>query len=139
MTEELGTAVPAAPAPAVGTAIAPIAGARKNGAIDPSTTPCFFPSLLAAAFLFSFSFSRAKNSDRVVTDRRTGKQWKPAKTAFRPKAGTSKSWEARLEERKAMSAMKAREKELKDEKEAARQVGGFSLHREHRRLTMAMV
>lgn len=38
-----------------------------------------------------------------------------------------------------MSAMKAREKELKDEKEAARQVGGFSLHREHRRLTMAMV
>ncbi|KAL0640298.1 rRNA-processing protein cgr1 [Maublancomyces gigas] len=48
------------------------------------------------------------------------KQWKPAKAAFRPKAGTSKPWEVRLGERKAMAAMKAREKELKDEKETAK-------------------
>ncbi|RPB17710.1 hypothetical protein P167DRAFT_531239 [Morchella conica CCBAS932] len=58
----------------------------------------------------------------IAGARKNGKQWKPAKQAFRPKAGTSKTWEARLEERKAQAAMKSREKELKEEKEAARVV-----------------
>jgi hypothetical protein len=50
-----------------------------------------------------------------------GKQWHEPKTAFRPRAGTS-SFEKRQEERKAMAAVKAKEKEMKDEKEAERQV-----------------
>jgi rRNA-processing protein CGR1 len=50
-----------------------------------------------------------------------GKQWHEPKTAFRPKAGSS-SFEKRQEERKAMAAVKAKEKEMKDEKEAERQV-----------------
>jgi hypothetical protein len=50
-----------------------------------------------------------------------GKQWHEPKTAFRPKAGNS-SFEKRQEERKAMAAVKAKEKEMKDEKEAERQV-----------------
>ncbi|PUU73004.1 hypothetical protein B9Z19DRAFT_1111439 [Tuber borchii] len=53
--------------------------------------------------------------------RKNGKSWKPAKTAFRPKAGASLSWEARLEQRLALAATKLREKEMKEEKEAARQ------------------
>ena len=50
-----------------------------------------------------------------------GKQWHAPKAAFRPKAGQN-SFEKRTEERKAQAAMKAKEKEMKDEKEAARQV-----------------
>jgi rRNA-processing protein CGR1 len=50
-----------------------------------------------------------------------GKQWHEPKTAFRPKAGNS-TYEKRQEERKAMAATKAKEKEMKDEKEAERQV-----------------
>ncbi|KAL7269097.1 rRNA-processing protein cgr1 [Rhizina undulata] len=53
--------------------------------------------------------------------RKNGKQWKQPKKAFRLKAGASKSWEARLEDRKALAAMKAREKEMKAEKEDERQ------------------
>jgi rRNA-processing protein CGR1 len=48
-------------------------------------------------------------------------QWHEPKSAFRPKAGNS-SYAKRLEERKAMEAVKAREKEMKEEKEAERQV-----------------
>jgi len=50
-----------------------------------------------------------------------GKQWHQSKTAFRPRAGLT-SYEQRDRERKAMQAVKAREKEMKDEKEADRQV-----------------
>jgi len=50
-----------------------------------------------------------------------GKQWHQSKTAFRPRAGLT-SYEQRERERKAMQAVKAREKEMKDEKEADRQV-----------------
>jgi rRNA-processing protein CGR1 len=50
-----------------------------------------------------------------------GKQWHEPKTAFRPKAGSS-SFEKRQEERKAMAVVKAKEKEMKDEKEAEKQV-----------------
>lgn len=50
-----------------------------------------------------------------------GKQWHAPKTAFRPTAGQT-SYAKRTEDRKAMAAMKAKEKEMKDEKEAGRQV-----------------
>lgn len=50
-----------------------------------------------------------------------GKQWHAQKSAFRPKAGHT-SYEKRTQERKAMAAMKAKEKEMKDEKEDERQV-----------------
>jgi rRNA-processing protein CGR1 len=51
-----------------------------------------------------------------------GKQWHEPKSAFRPKAGNT-TYEKRQEERKAMAVMKAKEKEMKEEKEAERQVG----------------
>jgi hypothetical protein len=53
-----------------------------------------------------------------------GKQWHPQKTAFRPTSGLT-SYEKRQEDRKATAAVKAKEKEMKDEKEAERQVGIF--------------
>lgn len=51
----------------------------------------------------------------------TGKQWHSTKKAFRPKAGLT-SYERRSKERTAMVQMKAKEKEMKEEKEEARQV-----------------
>ncbi|KAH6723515.1 hypothetical protein BKA61DRAFT_586615 [Leptodontidium sp. MPI-SDFR-AT-0119] len=53
--------------------------------------------------------------------RKNGKQWHEPKTAFRPKAGNG-TYEKRQAERVAMAAVKAKEKEMKDEKEAARKV-----------------
>jgi len=53
-----------------------------------------------------------------------GKQWHAPRNAFRPKAGNS-TYEKRQEERKATEAMKAKEKEMKDEKEAERQVSAI--------------
>lgn len=58
---------------------------------------------------------------RSRSNKKAGKQWHEPKSAFRPKAGNS-SYAKRLEERKAMSAVKAKEKEMKEEKEAERQV-----------------
>lgn len=60
----------------------------------------------------------------ALTDFLPGKQWHQTKTAFRPRAGQS-SYEKRVEERRAMAAVKAKEKEMKDEKEAERQVCGL--------------
>jgi len=57
----------------------------------------------------------------AVLINRLGKQWHETKSAFRPKAGLS-SWEKRSAERVATAAVKAKEKEMKDEKEAERQV-----------------
>lgn len=57
-----------------------------------------------------------------------GKQWHATKTPFRKNAGLT-SFAKRAEERKARDAIKAKEKEMKDEKEAERQVG---VHRENR-------
>lgn len=57
----------------------------------------------------------------IRPNRKAGKQWHAPKSAFRPKAGNS-SFAKRLEERKAMDAVKAKEKEMKEEKEAERQV-----------------
>lgn len=63
-------------------------------------------------------------SSQTVSQRltnRAGKQWHPPKKAFRPGSGLT-SYEKRAKERLATAAMKAKEKELKDEKEAERQV-----------------
>jgi hypothetical protein len=57
----------------------------------------------------------------IRPNRKAGKQWHAPKSAFRPKAGNS-SFAKRLEERKAMDAVKSKEKEMKEEKEAERQV-----------------
>ncbi|KAG7139484.1 rRNA-processing protein CGR1 like [Verticillium longisporum] len=48
-----------------------------------------------------------------------GKHWLPPKAAFRPTGGLT-SFEKRRQEREAMKATKAKEKEMKDEKEALR-------------------
>lgn len=50
-----------------------------------------------------------------------GKFWHENKKPFRPTAGLG-TYEKRAEERTAREAMKAREKEMKDEKEASRSV-----------------
>ncbi|KAI9859590.1 MAG: hypothetical protein M1824_003756 [Vezdaea acicularis] len=52
--------------------------------------------------------------------RKNGKNWHPPKSAFRIKAGQS-TYAKRLEERKATTTMKAKEKEMKDEKQEERQ------------------
>lgn len=51
-----------------------------------------------------------------------GKQWHEPKKAFRPTAGL-KSYERRTQERVLLAQIKAKEKEMKDEKEEIRQVG----------------
>lgn len=58
---------------------------------------------------------------QLMANVEAGKQWHETKSAFRPKAGAS-SWEKRNAERVATAAVKAKEKEMKDEKEAERQV-----------------
>lgn len=50
----------------------------------------------------------------------SGKQWHDNKGAFRPRANQT-SFEKRAAERKALAAVKAKEKELKDEKAAKKQ------------------
>ena len=55
----------------------------------------------------------------------SGKQWHAPRSAFRPRAGNS-TYEKRTEERKAIAAVKAKEKEMKEEKEAERQVCHYS-------------
>lgn len=52
--------------------------------------------------------------------RKNGKQWHETKKAFRPASGLT-SYAQRSKERIALATMKAKEKELKDEKEATRQ------------------
>lgn len=59
-----------------------------------------------------------------------GKQWHENKTAFRPTGGLT-SYEKRQGKRKELETMKAKEKELKGEKEAERQVRRF--HGQHSR------
>ena len=56
-----------------------------------------------------------------MSDDILGKQWHVKKSAFRPTAGQT-SYEKRAAERKTNAAMKAKEKEMKDEKEDERQV-----------------
>jgi len=52
--------------------------------------------------------------------RKNGKNWRENKKPFRPTAGLT-SYEKRLKQRKTMAAIKEREKEMKEEKEAERQ------------------
>ncbi|PSR97491.1 hypothetical protein BD289DRAFT_425623 [Coniella lustricola] len=52
--------------------------------------------------------------------RKNGKQWHAPKKAFRPASGLT-PYEKRAKERVALAAMKVKEKEMKDEKEAERQ------------------
>ncbi|KAI9743539.1 MAG: hypothetical protein M1818_002853 [Claussenomyces sp. TS43310] len=63
---------------------------------------------------------QADVSTQAYGMRKNGKQWHEPKSAFRPKAGNS-GWEKRSAERVAMAAVKAKEKEMKEEKEAERQ------------------
>lgn len=56
----------------------------------------------------------------------SGKNWHDTKKAFRPSAGLS-SYSKRLEARKHQEAVKEREREMKEEKEAERQVGSSIL------------
>ena len=61
------------------------------------------------------------------TDPETGKNWHDSsKKAFRPKAGLT-SYTKRVEARKHHEAVKEREREMKEEREAERQVS-FSSH-----------
>lgn len=64
---------------------------------------------------------RAIEPHKTLTGMFAGKQWHDNKTAFRPRANQT-SWDKRTAERKALAATKAKEKELKEEKEAERQV-----------------
>ncbi|KAK0751542.1 hypothetical protein B0T18DRAFT_426168 [Schizothecium vesticola] len=52
--------------------------------------------------------------------RRNGKQWHEPRKAFRPASGLT-SFEKRAKDRVAQALVKAKEKELKDEKESERQ------------------
>jgi hypothetical protein len=67
-----------------------------------------------------------------------GKQWHAPRRAFRPKAGNS-TFEKRNEERKAMATVKAKEKEMKEEKEAERQVCKLSASKTNTLLKAATV
>lgn len=67
------------------------------------------------------TISVVSHPDRPKLTSSKGKQWHETKKAFRPTAGLS-SYEKRQKERTARLQMKAKEKELKDEKEAERQV-----------------
>ena len=58
-----------------------------------------------------------------------GKHWHAPKPAFRPTAGQT-SYAARLSAQKAAAATKAKEREMKEEKAAARQVSAACLHKE---------
>ncbi|EED15943.1 rRNA processing protein CgrA [Talaromyces stipitatus ATCC 10500] len=62
----------------------------------------------------------ADSGKTAVGMRKNGKNWHTPKKPFRPTAGL-KSYEKRLEERNNLAAMKEREKEMKEEKEAERQ------------------
>lgn len=82
-------------------------GLRRNGADFLVSLVLSVPLLQAANFISS------------------GKQWHAPKKAFRPAAGLT-SYAQRSKERLARVTMKAKEKELKDEKEAQRQVRALS-------------
>jgi hypothetical protein len=69
-------------------------------------------------YFFVFTCYEKKKKKKLT---RSGKNWNTPKKAFRPTAGL-KSYEKRLQDRNNLAAMKEREKEMKDEKEAERQV-----------------
>jgi hypothetical protein len=99
MSAALETEAPVAQGPA------PVKGMKKNGLQSPT-----HPSTLQGLIAFA------------------GKQWHDNKTAFRPRTNQT-SWDKRTAERKALAANKAKEKELKDEKEELRKVGASTCPR----------
>ena len=56
-----------------------------------------------------------------LTETHAGKQWHAPRSAFRPKASNT-TYEKRNAQRVAMEAMKAKEREMKQEKENEKQV-----------------
>ena len=64
---------------------------------------------------------RSSTDQPILIPALTGKQWHTAKSAFRPNAGQT-TYEKRLAERKAQAITKAKEREMKEEKEEERQV-----------------
>lgn len=78
-------------------------GMRKNGMLCSSAITCEAERLW------------------TLTPARSGKQWHEQKKAFRPSKGLT-TFEKRAKERAAMAQMKAKEKEMKEEKEAMRKV-----------------
>lgn len=74
-------------------------------------------------------FSRLPSTDFP----RTGKQWHDTKKAFRPNAGLT-SYAKRAARDKEIAIVKAHEKEMKDEKEAERQVSSVQPRGIHRRV-----
>ncbi|OTB18329.1 hypothetical protein K445DRAFT_315135 [Daldinia sp. EC12] len=69
----------------------------------------------------STTISEPEKKQELQGLRKNGKQWHPPKKAFRPGSGLT-SYEQRTKLRAATAATKAREKEMKEEKEAERQV-----------------
>ncbi|KAH7162771.1 hypothetical protein B0J13DRAFT_536923 [Dactylonectria estremocensis] len=61
----------------------------------------------------------ARQAAKPFGMRKNGKQWLLPKKAFRPTAGL-KSYEKRTQERALMAQVRAKEKEMKDEKEDTR-------------------
>ena len=61
-----------------------------------------------------------------LTRRAVGKQWHIPKAAFRPKVGNT-SYEKRNAQRIATEAMKAKERQMKEEKESEKQVRRYCL------------
>jgi rRNA-processing protein CGR1 len=101
-----------APAPATNPTAAPVGttkflGLRKNG--SPSDP-------------YSISAFNALSEHLPADTPNAGKQWHEPKKAFRPTKGLT-SYEQRAKARIAQAAAKAKERELKTEKEAERQVG----------------
>jgi len=63
---------------------------------------------------------------RSSYSKRTGKQWHAQKSAFRPTAGQT-PYAKRAEAQKAQAVVKAKEREMRGDKEAERQVCGHML------------
>lgn len=80
-------------------------GMRKNGRLLARSPRC----------------SVRLQTKQLLTILPAGKQWHEPKKAFRPTKGLT-TYEKRTKERAAMLQMKAKEKELKDDKEQARKV-----------------
>lgn len=116
MSTEVGEPAPAAtPAPAAPATTAPKPlGMRKNGTKSSDNRSITFPG----AELWNCLVPTLEADDLL---RQIGKQWHAPKKAFRPGSGLT-SYEKRAKERVALATVKAKEKEMKDEKEAERQV-----------------
>lgn len=72
----------------------------------------------ACARMVHFALPSIKIAHLTILE---GKQWHQPKKAFRPNAGQT-SYEKRAAKEKELAVIKAHEKEMKEEKEAERQV-----------------